>query len=73
MMPVGSPSPKTLKHRGQAIVTGPILHLRWGSVTVLLVVLAALGWFVYSYVSDRTTIQAAAHPAAAATVLPSQR
>jgi cytoskeletal protein RodZ len=60
------------KHRSQAD-SRPILHLRWGSVAVLLVVLAALGWFVYSYVSDRTTIQAAAHPAAAATVLPSQR
>lgn len=47
------------------------MRLRWAGVAVLLVVLAALGWFVWSYVSDKMTAQiSASQPAATATVVP---
>jgi cytoskeletal protein RodZ len=35
----------------------PGMRLRWAGVAVLLVVLVALGWFVWHYVSNRMTAQ----------------
>lgn len=38
----------------------PRMRLKWAGVVVLLVVLAALGWFVWHYVSDKMTAESAA-------------
>jgi len=35
----------------------PIMRLKWAGVAVLLVILAALGWFVWSYVSNKTSAE----------------
>ena len=35
----------------------PSMRLKWTGVAVLLVLLAALGWFVWHYVSDKMTAQ----------------
>ncbi|HTV06603.1 MAG TPA: helix-turn-helix transcriptional regulator [Acidobacteriaceae bacterium] len=41
----------------------PAMRLKWAGVAVLLVVLAALGWFVWSYVSNKMSAQVAVpHP-----------
>jgi cytoskeletal protein RodZ len=37
----------------------PVMRLKWAGVAVLLVILAALGWFVWHYVSDKMTAQIA--------------
>ncbi|HTW43926.1 MAG TPA: helix-turn-helix domain-containing protein [Acidobacteriaceae bacterium] len=35
----------------------PAMRLRWAGVAVLLVILAALGWFVWHYVSNKMSAQ----------------
>jgi cytoskeletal protein RodZ len=35
----------------------PAMRLKWAGVAVLLVILAALGWFVWSYVSDKMSAE----------------
>lgn len=37
----------------------PAMRLKWAGVAVLLVILAALGWFVWSYVSNKMSAQVA--------------
>ncbi|GGG98862.1 helix-turn-helix domain-containing protein [Silvibacterium dinghuense] len=39
----------------------PALRLRWAGVALLLAVLAVLGWFVWHYVSNRLSAEAAPH------------
>lgn len=39
----------------------PRMRLRWAGVAVLLVLLVALSWFVWHYVSDKATAQVMSH------------
>lgn len=51
----------------------PTMRLKWAGVVVLLVVLAALGWFVFSFVNHRMNSQAAsAHSSTSSVVAPQQ-
>ncbi len=43
--------------KGREDVPRPDVRLRWAGVAVLLVLLSALGWFVWHYVSNRVTAQ----------------
>jgi cytoskeletal protein RodZ len=44
----------------------PDVRLRWAGVAVLLVLLSALGWFVWHYVSNRIAANDAPHPSLSA-------
>lgn len=45
-------------------VDRPTMRLRWAGVAALLVVLTALGWFVWHFVSNKMTAHVSAPPAA---------
>lgn len=44
------------------------MRMKWTGVAVLLVLLAALGWFVWHFVSDKVTAQFVPQPAVTASV-----
>jgi cytoskeleton protein RodZ len=48
--------------KGREDVPRPDVRLRWAGVAVLLVLLSALGWFVWHYVSNRVSVAKATHP-----------
>jgi cytoskeletal protein RodZ len=51
---------ENVKKNRPAKTDRPRMRLKWAGVAVLLVVLAALGWFVWRYVSNKMTAESAA-------------
>ena len=47
--------------KGREDVPRPEVRLRWAGVAVLLVLLSALGWFVWHYVSNRVATASSEH------------
>jgi cytoskeleton protein RodZ len=52
------------KSRNREQAARPRLHLNWAGITVLLVVLVALGWAFWHYVDDKTAASTASQAAA---------
>jgi len=64
---VGSSRPRPIDSR-------PQMRLKWAGVAVLLVALAALGWFVWHFVSDKMAAQVPVpHTAVTASIHPGNR